>query len=239
MLQLLALALLPLLVLADHSLRVFHRVYHPSLPDSPFVQRASLSVSGIGPGAHARLLPSQSLPADLSRLALATENIPGALYQVALEPRPDADPSLWHISAVKACHLSKSTHEHIVVHVTHDGTPFALDYFLSPTPHDGACPKMRRSKPAPIDSTARSSPPEAPAFAFLANSTLSLAAPRLPPLPQLRVPPPLSPEGKPVEPLPEKTLFQKYWLYGVVILLFLLMAPGAEEEGGRAGGSRR
>lgn len=39
--------------------------------------------------------------------------------------------------------------------------------------------------------------------------------------PSLRVPPPVTVEGKPVEPLPEKSFIQKYWIYMVVALFAL------------------
>lgn len=36
---------------------------------------------------------------------------------------------------------------------------------------------------------------------------------------QLRVPPPLSVEGKPITPAPEKSFIQKYWIYIVPVLV--------------------
>ena len=37
------------------------------------------------------------------------------------------------------CHLLSHTADHLVLHLTDQGTPFALDYFVQPTPHDGSC----------------------------------------------------------------------------------------------------
>jgi hypothetical protein len=33
------------------------------------------------------------------------------------------------------------------------------------------------------------------------------------------MPPPLTPEGERVVPLPEKTMLEKYWMYGVAALI--------------------
>jgi len=62
------------------------------------------------------------------------------------------------------------------------------------------------------------------------NTTVETRLPRLPPLPDLRVPPPLTPEGEPVVPVPEKSLFARYWMYGAAILVALMLSGGAEEE---------
>lgn len=35
---------------------------------------------------------------------------------------------------------------------------------------------------------------------------------------ELRLPPSLTPQGEPAQPVVEKSFFQKYWIYGVVIL---------------------
>lgn len=57
------------------------------------------------------------------------------------------------------------------------------------------------------------------------NSTISLRYPRLPPLPILRTPPPVTPEGLPVEALPEKTFLEKYWMYMAAALVALCASP--------------
>jgi hypothetical protein len=39
--------------------------------------------------------------------------------------------------------------------------------------------------------------------------------------PELRSPPPLTPEGKVVVPEPEKSLVQKYWVYALAFVVIL------------------
>jgi len=39
--------------------------------------------------------------------------------------------------------------------------------------------------------------------------------------PELKVPPPLTPEGQPVQPVQEQTFFQKYWMHIIGILLLI------------------
>lgn len=36
--------------------------------------------------------------------------------------------------------------------------------------------------------------------------------------PILRMPPPLTPQGEKIVPVPEKSFIQKYWLYGAVVI---------------------
>lgn len=77
--------------------------------------------------------------------------------------------------------------------------------------------------------------------------------------PELRPPPPLTPEGQVVTPEPEKSFLQKYWIYILAFFVFLgqfsllshhssrlltgtvAVTPGAPEEegGGGPGGSGR
>ncbi|KAI0939813.1 hypothetical protein AcV5_001101 [Taiwanofungus camphoratus] len=233
------LLLLPLpLAHAAAPLRVLHRIYDPSRPAPPFAERGALHIAGTS----AQLVPAAALPADLPELAATAHAAPdAALYQVALERPGDTDPARWHISAVKACHLPLSTAEALAVHTAPDGTPFALDHFLLPVPHDGACPSSHStakhtSRPAPL------------AYMAHANASVRLVPPRVPPRPSLHAPPPVTPEGTPVAPVPEKSFLQKYWMYIAVALLAILITPAGEEEGqgqgqgqggGRAQGGRR
>jgi hypothetical protein len=74
--------------------------------------------------------------------------------------------------------------------------------------------------------------------------------------PELRSPPPLTPEGQVATPEPEKTFIQKYWMYALAFMLVLgrfgslspsgpnavshgmgivVMAPAPPEEEGGAG----
>lgn len=39
--------------------------------------------------------------------------------------------------------------------------------------------------------------------------------------PELRSPPPLTPEGQVVKPEPEKTFLQKYWVYILALVIIL------------------
>ncbi|KAJ3563367.1 hypothetical protein NP233_g8985 [Leucocoprinus birnbaumii] len=103
-----------------------------------------------------------------------------------------------------------------------------MDYFVSPIPPDGSCPKTAsRSKSSGL------SP-----FAVFAqnlrglNTTVVLKSPHVPPLPELRKPQPVTPTGQPVQPVPEKTFIQKYWMYIAVAFVALLLT-GGEEEGPR------
>ncbi|EPS93549.1 hypothetical protein FOMPIDRAFT_1170418 [Fomitopsis schrenkii] len=229
--------------LADASPRLFHRIVDPASPDVPFVPRALLSVTGSGPAARASLAPAQNLEADLAHFASAVHHTPGALYQVALER--DADPSTWPISSVKACYLPHSTSEEFAVHLDSDGTPIAVDYFVGPIPHDGSCPQHKRTgrkSNTMVPASSSSENESAPELLHTRNTTVVLKTPTLPPLPSLRVPPPLTPEGTPVVPPPEKTFLQKYWMYIAVAMVALLISPGGEEEkegGGGGGGGRR
>ena len=106
--RLLPLVLLPTLsglVAAAAELRVHHRIVHPSLPASPYVERATLHISGSGPSAAARLVPSEAYADDLRQLASSAEGLKDALYQVALERPGDADEAQWATSSVLAVSL--------------------------------------------------------------------------------------------------------------------------------------
>ncbi|KAI0352903.1 hypothetical protein OH77DRAFT_1360614, partial [Trametes cingulata] len=191
-------------------LRVKHRIFHPSLPAAPFADRATLLLSGSGPTAEARLVPSETLADDLLEYTHAVEGLKDALYQVALEHPGDSEQSQWAISSVLACHLPYSTSESFTVHLDQNGDPFSLDYFVGPVPHNGACPKRGSRKAA-----AEASPV---AFRPIANTTVTLRSPSFPPLPQLRVPPPVTAEGKPVQAPREKSFLEKYWMYIAIAL---------------------
>ncbi|EMD40687.1 hypothetical protein CERSUDRAFT_121375 [Gelatoporia subvermispora B] len=200
------------------SLRLFHRIYRPSIDDAvPFLLRADFPLATAA-------LPSLHSPLDLLRDEPALD---GAFYQLALEHPGDTSPAQWAVAAVKACHLLHATSEDIRVHLTAGGAPFALDYFAGPVPHDGACPRPRRGAP----------PPD---LARTLNASVAFVHPHRPPRPQLRVPPPLTPEGKPAVAPPEKSFLQKYWVYIVVALLALVLAPAQQEEegAGPAGGAK-
>ncbi|KAJ7180233.1 hypothetical protein C8R43DRAFT_972280 [Mycena crocata] len=209
---------IPLVCAAD-SFQVYHRLYQPGQPESPFISRGTIHIPA---NSDASFEPTPSLSQDLTQFAQELQTIKGALYQIALEQNGDSVTGRWDMaSAVKVCHLHQASSETFIIHTTHGGQPYALDYFVSPTPHDGACSKKSKAF--------------APLLSFASNIgnlniTVSLRSPRLPPLPELRVPPPLTPEGEEIVPVPEKSLFARYWMYGLAILIALMLSGGAEEE---------
>lgn len=76
---------LVLLARALPELHLKHRILHPSLPAAPFVDRATVLLTGSGPTAAARLVPSETLTDDLREYLEMAEGLRDALYQVALE----------------------------------------------------------------------------------------------------------------------------------------------------------
>ncbi|KAJ7682666.1 hypothetical protein DFH06DRAFT_1314856 [Mycena polygramma] len=214
-----SLASVPFAWAADSSYNVYHRLYEPNQPESPFSSRGTILIPGNG---AASFQPSSSLSEDLTQFANQLQTVKGALYQIALELDATERPGQWDaVSAAKVCHLHQATSEVLILHTTHGGQPYALDYFVAPTSHNGACPKKSKVS-NPLLSFASNS--------GSLNTTIEIRLPRIPPLPELRVPPPLTPEGEPVVPVPEKSLFQKYWMYLAAILLALMLSGGAEEE---------
>ncbi|KAI0722920.1 hypothetical protein C8Q76DRAFT_691531 [Earliella scabrosa] len=224
------LLLLPVLVSASAQLRLLHRIVHPSAPDAPFAPRATLQLSRSGHASVAHLVPSETFLDDLHAYAAAAEGYKDAIYQVALEHSGDPEQKQWATSSVLACHLASSTSESLTIHVDQAGNPFGLDYFAGPVPHDGACPKRGRK------ASSGSSPAE---LRPNVTTTVAVRSPTFPPLPSLRVPPPVTAEGKVVEPPHEKSFFEKYWMYIVIALLAMTLAPSPpeEESGGRGQGS--
>lgn len=71
------------------------------------------------------------------------------------------------------CHLPHSTSESFTLHLDQNGTPFSLDYFVGPIPHNGACPKRSRK------ASAQSSHAQ---VTLIANTTVALRSPSFPPL---------------------------------------------------------
>ncbi|KAF7776029.1 hypothetical protein Agabi119p4_4422 [Agaricus bisporus var. burnettii] len=207
----------PSLVLAG-ALTLHHRLYHPALPTHPFTERGTIHPDDDAP----ILLPSPNLSADWTAFADVVAQSPDNLYyQLALQ-RDDQDQSTWDFASVKACHLPQVTSQKIILHLQ-DARPFAVDYYLSPVPHDGSCPKSRAS----------SEPPSSLAeYVQKLNTTIIFELPRTLPLPELHKPPPLTPTGDPVQPPPEKSFIQKYWMYMAIILVAFAFT-GGEEEGPR------
>ncbi|KAG1815540.1 uncharacterized protein BJ212DRAFT_1357191 [Suillus subaureus] len=195
------------------ELRLMHRVVHPDLPVTPWAELGTVSIpsfKSISPiGSHASLSLAESLRDDLAEFAEAVNpNMQGAMYHVAIE-LPELEGS---VSSIKACLLPSSTSANIVIHFSATGEPFAIDYSVSPVPQDGIC-----------SATSAGSYPAH-------NASVVLKSPRMAPLPELRIPPPLTPEGEPVAPVPEKSFVQKYWIYMVVVLGALLISGPAEDS---------
>ncbi|OJT10561.1 hypothetical protein TRAPUB_12999 [Trametes pubescens] len=201
---------LVLLARALPELHIKHRILHPSLPAAPFSDRATVLLTGSGPTAAARLVPSETLTDDLREYLQMAEGLKDALYQVALEHPGGAEQAQLASSSVLACHLPYSTSESFTLHLDQNGTPFSLDYFVGPIPHNGACPKRSRKAGAQ---------PSHAQVTLIANTTVALRSPSFPPLPQLRVPPPVTAEGKPVEAPREKSFIEKYWMYIAIALV--------------------
>ncbi|KAK0498595.1 hypothetical protein EDD18DRAFT_1158305 [Armillaria luteobubalina] len=197
------------------ALDVFHRGVHPDLDEQPFSLRGQLLLDDD----TLAFTQSPSFSSDLYSFAQTLKELnldnDRASYQVALDRSAS-----WEISSVKFCYLAQPFAENLILHKSlADSMPYTLDYFVSPIPKDGSCPKtfwVDSSRAGPI------------------NTTISLRPRHFPPLPELRTPPPLTPQGEPVQPPEEKSFFQKYWMYIAAVLIALTLSGGApEEEGAR------
>jgi len=170
---------------------------------------------------------AQDLKTYAEILRTVQDSVDLALYQVAIGDASMAEMQ-WDISSVRVCYLQHITSELIRLHTLdrHITKPYAIDYFVSPVPHDGTCPKSRSKK-----TSAGKSPFHPFAEHDQLNTTVVLQGTRYPPLPELAIPPPLSAEGSPVVPVPEKSFLQKYWMYiGIVLFAFMITGSGPEEE---------
>ncbi|GJE84069.1 hypothetical protein PsYK624_001440 [Phanerochaete sordida] len=225
------------------SLRVLQRIFHPARPSEPFVDRGALQLAypphghRAGPVAAAFVQDADATPAAEYVKAYVAANadaadaeepvdLDAALYQLALVHPGDTQSAQWHVSSVKACHLAHATAEHFTLHLSAAGEPYALDYFVGPVPHDGACTGSAKARRRLL----------AEHGTRIANSSVALKAPTHPPLPSLRAPPQLSAEGKVVVPPAEKSFIQKYWMYIAIAFLALAVSGSpAEEEGAGQG----
>ncbi|KAJ4478266.1 hypothetical protein J3R30DRAFT_3702996 [Lentinula aciculospora] len=219
--------ILPLCATAS-NFNIYHRIFSPGAPEFPFVQRGVTDDSHFQPSSS---LSQQWLDFEnvLEGLLSTPEvDLGRVLYQVALESEgADRD-----ISSVKLCHIPLITSESIILHTPHSAqinTPYAIDYFVAPIPDDGTCPRLS-SGPAALPSPFH-------ALSKL-NTTIIHRPATLPPLPQLRTPPQLTAEGAPVQPPPEKSFVQKYWMYIVAVLFALMMTSGGAEEEGQSRAGR-
>ncbi|KAK0206357.1 hypothetical protein DFS33DRAFT_583691 [Desarmillaria ectypa] len=197
------------------ALDVFHRVVHPDLDEQPFSLRGQLLLDD-----DTAFTPSPSFSSDLFSFAQKLKELnldnDRASYQVALDRSAH-----WEFSSVKFCHLAQPFAEDLILHTSSvdSSIPYAIDYFVSPIPQDGSCPKtfwVDTSRAGPI------------------KTTITRRPRHFPPLPELRTPPPLTPQGEPVQLPEEKSFFQKYWMYIAAVLIALTLSGGApEEEGAR------
>lgn len=78
--------------------QLYHRVLNPSLPESPFLNRASILSDAAG---NLRIHPAPGLQADFDSF-VETAHVTDALYQLALDPHPGQSTSLWLTSSIKA-----------------------------------------------------------------------------------------------------------------------------------------
>ncbi|KAF8639974.1 hypothetical protein AX17_001221 [Amanita inopinata Kibby_2008] len=209
------LLLLPVLLLSPaYALSIHHKIYHPHASSFNYTRRGHVSLHP-----HVSYSPSSAVTDITSFIQLLQDlnlDPDAAYYQIALERDDDESAANWDVSSVKLCHLRHATSDSFTLHVK-DTHVYAIDYFVSPIPHDGACSERGGTKVHHGLSTRD------------LNTTVSLDSHRIPPLPELHVPPALSAEGEPVEPVPEKTFLQKYWMY-ILALLIALLASGGNEE---------
>jgi hypothetical protein len=217
--------------------RLHHRIYHPAFERPLFEPRGLVHLRGPEGVGLPFLEPVKNIQEHFDNFgsalrtgARAGDSVDEVLYQFALERPGDANHWAWDVSSVKACHLKDAKEEKLIVHLSpHDGTPYAIDYFISPIPHDGACSWSKTKKGKKTIS------PQSFAFKAFTNTTVELRVGQLPPVPALRPMPQLTPQGEVKQPEPEKTFIQKYWIYMVGVLIALLIAPGPDEsEGGGA-----
>ncbi|KAF9464422.1 hypothetical protein BDZ94DRAFT_492688 [Collybia nuda] len=139
----LVLVAFPFVVAAELvQLKLFHRLFHPAAGTTPYTHRATLLIDEHN-AISVQLAPS--FADDLITFGDVLRSVGKeahlALYQVALERSGDKTEAEWDISSVKACHLLQASSESIHLHTLdpHNPNPYALDYFIAPIPHDGAC----------------------------------------------------------------------------------------------------
>ncbi|KIM29416.1 hypothetical protein M408DRAFT_328689 [Serendipita vermifera MAFF 305830] len=195
------------------TVNLHHRLLVPdsSAPTPAFVLKGSADLE-LG-----SYLPSETAARDLTTYSSQSSS---AFYQVALE-LSNAPQDLWPFSSVDACHLSSATGERITLHTlpSTDPQPYSIDYWLINERSDGSCPKSAGSTKQTTFGT--------PNW----NTTIVTKLPTSPPSIPWRVPPQLSPDGKPVEIKPEPSFIGKYWPYLIgAFFLFAFLLPAPEEE---------
>ncbi|KAF8917846.1 hypothetical protein CPB85DRAFT_142957 [Mucidula mucida] len=196
---------------ASAVLDVYHRVFHPDVGFGDFVPRGQVLLDS-----SPSFVSSSSMSDDFALFAqtLAEYSTDDrALYQVALESGGS-----WEYSSIKYCHLQLASVEDIILHtsLSEPFKPYAVDYFVSSVPHDGACPASNVTPTGFV------------------NTTVTFQRPHLAPLPELRGISPVTSQtpGATGQPVEEKSFLQKYWIYIVAVTIALALSGGAPEEGG-------
>jgi hypothetical protein len=95
------------LVWAAESFQIYHRLYQPNQPETPFTLRGSVLIPAYG---NASFQSSPTIALDLTQFAGELQTLKGALYQVALERQGDGKVGQWDIaSAVKVVRPASSS----------------------------------------------------------------------------------------------------------------------------------
>ncbi|TEB35617.1 hypothetical protein FA13DRAFT_1361944 [Coprinellus micaceus] len=200
---------------------LYHRLQHLGGPEDPFIARGTLELAGNVVSLESASTVAKDLALWTEKHAESAKDASGALYQIALSADSG---SARAISSVKLCHLASATSQSLYLYLSEDDIPYALDYFVSPVPRDGSCP---------------STPPSKGFLEHFAqvNTTILLRTPSSPPSPELKTPHPLTPEGQIVQPVPEKSFLQKYWIYISIFLVGIMLTSGPDESQQGGGGA--
>ncbi|KAJ1309127.1 hypothetical protein OPQ81_004803 [Rhizoctonia solani] len=187
----------------DTAVHVHHRIRRLSEEPTPFSHKGTVVLTPTGPS---------YAPAGAFRDQLTAwiSSSPDARYDIALET--EGNPDEWPRSSVKLCYLTAAYEEFLTLHKTVSGDIFALDYHLDSVPKNGACPHK-------------------PSVMFISSTDIQIKSPSPALTPRFKVPPPMSADGQPIKPVPEKSFIQKYWMYIVPGLIILLVLPAGPEDG--------
>ncbi|KAG8935532.1 hypothetical protein FRC02_007676 [Tulasnella sp. 418] len=191
--------------------RLHHRILDPDAQLAPsFAPRATVDVSNGVP----------IFNPDSEGVLSLQNNLDRSWYQIALEHPSHKHSNDWFIQSVRACHALGNKADLILLHSASSEDVFGFDYFVQPLAHDGSCASNARVEPSQV------------AFG---NTTVAWKSVTIESTVALRTPPRLSEKGEPIQPPPEPTFFQKYWMWIVgFMILFLAVAPdpGQQEDQG-------
>jgi ER membrane protein complex subunit 10 len=97
-----ALVSIPFICAEPTHVRLFHRLYHPTVEELPFSERGSVLISENN---VVSFHPSSSYARDLNSFAEALRTVPDsadlALYQVSVGQKGDVKETQWDVSSVK------------------------------------------------------------------------------------------------------------------------------------------